>query len=103
MQSNARQQCFLLSNKIAKEDRPFIETGFIKDFMADAVNVSRRKVNKPISLSQRAFLRRIDAVSMIVHKQLLITNGCFQWYSMFLIESSDIQECCSVIHIHQRN
>lgn len=100
LQRNATKASFVLANKIAKQNKSFAEAEFIKDCMVDAVSVVcpevRSKV-EAISLSRRTIVRRIDAIAMNIQEQLLTASGSFQWFSIALDESTDIQDTAQVL------
>ena len=49
-----------------------------------------------IPLSRRTIVRRIDAIAMHIEEQLLTASG-FQWLSIALDESTDIQDTAQVL------
>ena len=73
----------------------FAEAEFIKDCMVDAVSVVCPEVKsklEAISLSRRTIVRRIDAIAMNIQN-----SGSFQWFSIALDESTDIQDTAQVL------
>ncbi|CAI9725739.1 transcription factor II-I repeat domain-containing 2-like [Octopus vulgaris] len=100
LQRNATKASFILANKIAKQNKSFAEAEFIKDCMVDAVSVVCSEVKskvEAISLSRRTIVRRIDAIAVNIHEQLLTASGRFQWFSIALDESTDIQDTAQLL------
>ena len=95
LQRNATKASFVLANKIAKQKKSFAEAKFIKDRIVDAVSVvcpeGKSKV-EAISLSRRTIVHRIDAIAVNIQEQLLTASGSFQWFSIALDGSTDIQD-----------
>ncbi|XP_068224467.1 general transcription factor II-I repeat domain-containing protein 2-like, partial [Palaemon carinicauda] len=50
-----------------------------------------------ISLSRRTIVRRIDAIAMNIQDQVLTASVSFQWFSIALDESNDIQDTAQVL------
>lgn len=100
LQRNATKANFVLANKIAKQNKSFAEAEIIKDCIVDAVSVvcpeAKSKV-EAISLSRKTIVRRIDAVAMNIQEQLLAASGSFQWFSIALDESIDIQDTAQIL------
>ena len=97
---NATKASFVLVNKIAKQKKSFAESEFIKDCMLDAVNVVCPEVKskvEAISLSRRTIVRRIYAFAVNIQEQLLTSSGSFQWFSIALDESTDIQDTAQLL------
>ncbi|XP_068203025.1 general transcription factor II-I repeat domain-containing protein 2-like [Palaemon carinicauda] len=68
--------------------------------MVDAVSVVCPEVIskvEAISLSRRAIVRRIDAIAMNIQDQVLTASVSFQWFSIALDESNDIQDTAQVL------
>ncbi|XP_029636906.2 general transcription factor II-I repeat domain-containing protein 2-like [Octopus sinensis] len=68
--------------------------------MVDAVSVVCPEVKskvEAISLSRRTIVRRIDAIAVNIHEQLLTASGRFQWFSIALDESTDIQDTAQLL------
>ncbi|CAI9723916.1 transcription factor II-I repeat domain-containing 2-like [Octopus vulgaris] len=68
--------------------------------MVDAVSVVCPEVKskvEAISLSRRTIVRRIDAIAVNIHEQLLTASGRFQWFSIALDASTDIQETTQLL------
>ncbi|XP_029656857.2 general transcription factor II-I repeat domain-containing protein 2-like [Octopus sinensis] len=100
LQRNATKASFILANKIAKQNKSFAEAEFIKDCMVDAVSVVCPEVKskvEAISLSRRTIVRRIDAIAVSIHEQLLTASGRFQWFSIALDESTNIQDTAQLL------
>ncbi|XP_068209241.1 general transcription factor II-I repeat domain-containing protein 2-like [Palaemon carinicauda] len=100
LQRNATKASFVLANKIAKQNKSFAEAEFIKDCMVDAVSVVCPEVIskvEAISLSRRTIVRRIDAIAMNIQDQVLTASVSFQWFSIALDESNDIQDTAQVL------
>ncbi|XP_068213843.1 general transcription factor II-I repeat domain-containing protein 2-like [Palaemon carinicauda] len=100
LQRNAIKASFVLANKIAKQNKSFAEAEFIKDCMVDAVSVVCPEVIskvEAISLSRRTIVRRIDAIAMNIQDQVLTASVSFQWFSIALDESNDIQNTAQVL------
>ena len=101
LQRNATKASFVLANKIAKQNKSFAaEADFIKDCIVDAVSVVcpvvKSKV-EAISLSRRTIVRHIDATVVNIQQQLLTASGSFQWFSIALGESTDIQDTAQLL------
>ena len=97
---NATKASFVLANKIAKQKKSFAESEFIKDCMLDAVNVVCPEVKSKVesmSLSRRTIVRRIYAFAVNIQEQLLTSSGSFQWFSIALDESTDIQDTAQLL------
>ena len=100
LQRNATEASFVLANKIAKLNKSFAEAEFIKDCIIDAVSVVCPEVKskvEAISLSRRTIVRRIDAIAVNIQEQLLTASGGFQWLSIALDESTDIQDTAQLL------
>ncbi|XP_068206391.1 general transcription factor II-I repeat domain-containing protein 2-like [Palaemon carinicauda] len=68
--------------------------------MVDAVSVVCPEVIskvEAISLSRRTVVRRIDAIAMNIQDQVLTASVSFQWFSIALDESNDIQDTAQVL------
>ncbi|XP_068223147.1 general transcription factor II-I repeat domain-containing protein 2A-like [Palaemon carinicauda] len=68
--------------------------------MVDAVSVVCPEVIskvEAISLSRRTIVRRIDAIAMNIQDQVLTASVSFQWFSIALYESNDIQDTAQVL------
>ncbi|XP_068234156.1 general transcription factor II-I repeat domain-containing protein 2-like [Palaemon carinicauda] len=68
--------------------------------MVDAVSVVCPEVIskvEAISLSRRTIVRRIDAIAMNIQDQVLTASVSFQWFSIALDESNDIQDTAQVL------
>ena len=50
-----------------------------------------------ISLSRRTIVRRIDAIAVNIQVQLLTASGSFQWFSIALDESTNIQDTAQLL------
>ena len=50
-----------------------------------------------ISLSRRIIVRRIDAIAVNIQELLLTACGSFQWFSIALDESTDIQDTAQLL------
>ena len=100
LQRNATKVSFVLANKIAKQNKSFAEAEFIKDCMIDALSVVcpvvKSKV-EAISLSRRTIVRSIDAIAVNIQEQLLTASGSFQWLSIALDASTDIQDTAQLL------
>ncbi len=95
MQRNVTKATFILSNKIAKYNKPFEDAEFIKECMMEAVSVifpTAIHDIKSILLSRRTVVRRIGALSANIHEQLLNRIKNFKWFSIALDESTDLQD-----------
>ncbi|XP_068250678.1 general transcription factor II-I repeat domain-containing protein 2-like [Palaemon carinicauda] len=100
LQRNATKASFVLANEIAKQNKSFAEAEFIKDCMVDAVSVVCPEVIskvEAISLSRRTIVRRMDAIEMNIQDQVLTASVSFQWFSIALDESNDIQDTAQVL------
>ena len=100
LQRNATKVIFVLANKIAKQNKSFAEAESIKDCTIDAVSVVCPEVKskvEAISLSRRTIVRGIDAIAVNIQEQLLTASGCFQWFSIALDESTDIQDTAQLL------
>ena len=68
--------------------------------MVDAVRVVCPEVLskvEAISLSRRTIVPRIDAIAMDIQEQVLTASVSFQWFSIALDESNDIQDTAQVL------
>ena len=68
--------------------------------MIDAVSVVCPEVKskvEAISLSRRTIVRCIDAIVVNIQEQLLTASGSFQWLSIALDESTDIQDTAHLL------
>ena len=50
-----------------------------------------------ISLSRRIIVLRIDAIAVNIQEQLLTASVSFQWFSIALYESTDIQDTAQLL------
>ena len=91
-QRNATNASFVLAKKIAKQNQSSAEAEFVKHCMVDAITVACPELKsklEAISLSRRIIVRRIDAMAVNIHEQLLIAtvvtfSGHFLWFSISL-------------------
>ena len=100
LQRNVTKASFILANKIAKQNKSFAEAIFIKDCMSDAVSVMCPEVKskvEAISLSRRTIVHGIDAIAVNSQEQLLTASVSFQWFSIALDESTDIQDTAQLL------
>ena len=68
--------------------------------MIDAVSVVCPEVKskvEAISLSRRTIVPHIDAIAVNIQEQLLTASGRFQWFSIALDESTDIQDTAQLL------
>ena len=100
LQRNVTKASFVSANKIAKQNKSFSDREFIKECMVDAISVVcpeiRSKV-EAISLSRRSIARRIDAIAVNIQVQLLRSIEDFQWFSIALVDSTDLQETAQLL------
>lgn len=100
VQRNATKASLVIAHKIARKNKPFSEAEFIKECMVEAVSVvspeSRSKI-EAIPLSRRSVVRRIDAIAVNIHEQLLAVSRNFEWFSIALDESTDCQDTAQLL------
>ncbi|CAI9741099.1 Hypothetical predicted protein [Octopus vulgaris] len=65
--------------------------------MLSALCLEVKSKIEAISLSRRTIVRRIDAIAVNIHEQLLTASGRFQWFSIALDESTDIQDTARLL------
>ena len=100
LQKNATKASFVLANKIAKQNKSFADAEFIKECRVDAVSIVCPDVKskvEAISMSRRTVVRRIDAIAVNIHEQLLTASGRFQWFSIALDDSTDLQDTAQLL------
>lgn len=100
MQEDATKASFMLSYNISKRNKPFSHAEFVKECIIDAVSVLCSEVKSKvgaISLSRRTVVCRIDAISKNLLEQLIVASGQFEWYSLALDESTNIQDTAQLL------
>ena len=86
LQKNVTKTSFILTNNIAKHNKPFAKTEFIKDCVVDAVSVVSPEIKsktQAIPTSRRTNVRRIDSIAVNVQEQLSTATTVstdFQWF-----------------------
>ena len=94
-QETATKASFVLAHKIAKGNKPFLDTEFVKDCMVDAINIVCPEVKSKIEaipMSGKTTVCRIKAIAVNLQENLLNTANTFKCFSIALDESTDILE-----------
>ena len=84
----------MLAYNIAKNNKEFSDAEFLKDKMLGAANIICPEVRtkfQAVLLSRRTIVCRIDAIS---HNEM---SKSFQWYSLALDESTDLQDSAQIL------
>lgn len=91
---------YILANRIAKSSKPFNEGEFIKDCLADVVELicpeEKKNIDK-LSLSRRTIVRRISEIEKNLEEQLHARIKDADYYSISLDESCDIKDTAQLI------
>ena len=94
IQEAATKASFVLAYKPVKHNKPFSDAEFVKECMLDAVAITCPEVRtkiEAISLSRRTIVRRIGGIAQNLSEQLFEAGKSFEWYSLALDESTDIE------------
>ena len=90
----------MLAYKLAKHNKPFSDAEFVKECMLDAVDITcpyvRTKI-EAISLSRRTIVRHIGGIAQNLSEQLFEAGKSFEWYSLALDESTDIEDTAQLL------
>ena len=90
----------MLTYKLAKHNKPFSDAEFVKECMLDAVDMTcpegRTKI-EAISLSRRTIVRHIGGIAQNLSEQLFEAGKSFEWYSLALDESTDIEDTAQLL------
>ena len=95
IQEAATKASFVLAYKLAKHNKPFSDAEFVKECMLDAVDITCPEVRtkiEAISLSRRTIVRRIGGIAQNLSEQLFEAGKSFEWHSLALDESNDIED-----------
>ena len=90
----------MVSYKLAKRDKPFSDSEFIKECMSDVVGImcpEQKTKMDSIALSRRTVDRCVDKISDDLMSQLKDTSKQFLWYSLALSDSTDIQDAAQLL------
>ena len=85
----------MLAYKLAKHNKPFSDAEFVKECMLDAVDITCPEVRtkiEAISLSRRTVVHHIGGIAQNLSEQLFEVGKSFEWYSLALDESTDIED-----------
>ena len=100
IQEAATKASFVLAYKLAKHNKPFSDAEFVKECMLDAVDITCPEVRtkiEAISLSRRIIVRRIGGIAQNLSEQLFEAGKSFEWYSLALDESTDIEDTAQLL------
>lgn len=100
IQEAATTASLMVAHMLAKHNKSFSDGEFIKECMLKIANVVCPEVKnklESVSLSRRTVVRRIDAISENLQDQLLQSSRSFQWFSLALDESTDIQDTAQLL------
>ena len=100
IQEAATKASFVLAYKLAKHNKPFSDAEFVKECMLDAVDITCLEVRtkiEAISLSRRTLVRRIGGIAQNLSEQLFEAGKSFEWYSLALDESTDIEDTAQLL------
>ena len=100
IQEAATKASFVLAYKLAKHNKPFSDAEFVKECMLDAVDITCPEVRtkiEAISLSRRIIVRRIGGIAQNLSEQLFEAGKTFEWYSLALDESTDIEDTAQLL------
>ena len=90
----------MLAYKLAKHNKPFSDAEFVKECVLDAVDITCPEVRtkiEAISLSRRTIVRRIGGIAQNLSEQLFEARKSFEWYSLALDESTDIEDTAQLL------
>ena len=90
----------MLAYKLAKHNKPFSDAKFVKECMLDPVDIICLEVRtkiEAISLSRRTIVRRIGGIAQNLSEQLFEARKSFEWYSVALDESTDIEDTAQLL------
>ena len=100
IQEAATKASFVLAYKLDKHNKPFSDAEFVKECMLDAVDITCPEVRtkiEAISLSRRTIVRRIGGIAQNLSEQLFEAGKSFEWYSLALDESTDIEDTAQLL------
>ena len=100
IQDAATKASFVLAYKLAKHNKPFSDMEFVNECMLDAVDITCPEVRtkiEAISLSRRTIVRRIGGIAQNLSEQLFEAGKSFEWYSLALDESPDIEDTAQLL------
>jgi len=100
IQDAAIEASFMVSYKLAKRDKPFSDSEFIKECMSDVVGImcpEQKTKMDSTALSRRSVDRCGDKISDDLMSQLKDTSKQFLWYSLALSDSTDIQDTAQLL------
>ena len=90
----------MLAYTLAKHNKPFSDAEFVKECMFDAVDITCPEVRtkiEAISLSRSTIVRRIGGIAQNLSEQLFEAGKSFEWYSLALDESTDIEDTAQLL------
>ena len=90
----------MLAYKLAKHNKLFSDTEFVKECMLDAVDITCPEVRtkiEAISRSRKTIVRRIGGIAQNLSEQLFEARKSFEWYSLALDESTDIEDTAQLL------
>ena len=93
---------YVITQKIAKKSKPFVEGEFIKECMVDSAVIlcpDKKKQFESISLSRRTIVRRVEDISENLHLQLKSKVSNFSYFALALDESCDVKDTAQLIFI----
>ena len=92
-QEAATKTSFVLAHEIAKGNKPFSDTEFVKDCVVDAINILCPEIKSKIEaipMSRKTAVRRIEAIAANLQENLLNTANTFKCFLIALDESTDL-------------
>ena len=99
-QQAATEASFVVAHNIAKHSKPFSDAEFVKQCIMDVAErvcpESKQKL-EGVSLSRRTVARRIEAIDADLKSQLSDKVKSFNWFSLALDESTDIDDTAQLL------
>ena len=90
----ATKASFMISHKIAKNCKPFLEGEFAKEFLVDSAALicpEKKEIFEKVPLSRRTVSRRVEDIAENLQLQLKNGVGSFDFFSLALDESCDVR------------
>lgn len=99
-QEAAVKASFVVAYNVAKENKAFSDSEFVKKCMLDVAEIicpENKKDFENVSLSRRTTTRRIEVMERDLLEQLMHKSEQFDWYSLALDDSTDVTDTAQLL------
>ena len=100
LQSSATDASLMVAYNLAKRNKPFLDSEFIKQCMVECPSVMCPDVKskfESISLSRRTVMHRIGSISDQLTEQLMIASKNFVCFCLALDKSTDEEDTAQLL------